>query len=97
MANPEGLVFAWGKGGWTVMIKLGKDNHEAARMAKGRLNTEYGEWIEFPAWWSPSRPEPTPERSILEMKKAEWRDQLRHWMQVGYDDSLKSGRGMPAE
>ena len=97
VANPQGLVFAWAKGRWTILIKLGKDHHEAARIAEGRLNAEYGEWIEFPAWWSPSRPEPTPEPSVLEMKKSEWSDRLRHWMQVGYNDSLKSGQGTPAE
>jgi hypothetical protein len=75
MANPQGLVFAWAKGGWTILIKLGKDS----------------------AWWSPSRPEPTPERSVLEMRRSEWSDQLRHWMQVSYDDSLKSDQDDPAE
>jgi hypothetical protein len=89
MANPQGLVFSWAKGRWTILVKLEKRHHEAAREAKGRLNTEYGDWIEFPAWWSPSRPEPAPEPAVLEMKRSEWQDRLRHWMQVGYDDSLK--------
>jgi hypothetical protein len=97
MANPQGLVFSWTKGRWTILIKLGKDHHEAARLAKGRLNTEYGEWIEFPAWWTPSRPEPTPELSILEIKKSKWREHLQHWMQVSYDDSLKAGLDKSAE
>lgn len=95
LANPQGLVFAWAKGGWTILIKLGKEHREAARSSRGRLNAEYGEWIEFSAWWSPSRPEPTPERSVLEMRRSEWRDQLRHWMQVSYDDSLKSVQAEP--
>lgn len=97
MANPHGLVFSWAKGRWTVLIKLGKGHHEAARETRGRLNTEYGEnWIEFPAWWSPSRPEPA-EPSQLEIKKPEWRECLRHWMQVSYDDSLKIGEDKSAE
>jgi hypothetical protein len=98
MANPHGLVFAWAKGRWTILIKLGKDHHEAARKTNGRLNTEYGEnWIEFPAWWSPSRPEPMPERSQLEIKRSEWTECLRNWMQVSYDDSLKIGEANSPE
>lgn len=44
MANPQGLVFSWAKGRWTILVKLEKRHHEAAREAKGRLNTEYGDW-----------------------------------------------------
>jgi hypothetical protein len=90
MANSQGMVFAWAKGQWTVLIKLGDKYHQAARAEKGRINTEYGRnWIEFPAWWGPDKPEPTPEPPTLERKRAQWSASLRHWMQIAYDDGLK--------
>jgi hypothetical protein len=90
VANPHGLVFAWAKGSARIFMKLGQQYHEAARIDRGRINTEYGkDWMEFPAWWGPLTPSPDLERSELEKKRSEYAERLRHWMQAAYEYSLK--------
>ena len=91
IANPHSLVFAWAKGSDRIFIRLNQQYHEAARIDRGRINTEYGkDWMEFPAWWGPLGPSPDLERSELEKKRSEYTGRLRHWMQAAYEVSLKT-------
>ncbi|HZI55804.1 MAG TPA: hypothetical protein VFF39_03460 [Verrucomicrobiae bacterium] len=87
MANAEGLVFAWAKGRWTIMIKLGEEHREGARKDCGRVNTEYGKgWIEFPAYYASIGPEAVPGPEELKARKSEGSKRLQHWIQVAYDE-----------
>jgi hypothetical protein len=84
MANAAGLVFSFAHGRWWVLIQLQERHHEAARNDGGRINAEYGKnWIEFPAYQEPAI------SSQLQENTPEHKRDLRYWMQVSYEDSLR--------
>jgi len=77
LANPNGLIFAFAAGTYSIFLKLREDHHALARQDSGRFDPTHGnEWIEFRVGGLKGGP-------------PDWMASIQRWAKVSLQDSLE--------